>query len=124
MAIGMMRGVRPRPGGRPRGSPEGRTLNGPARAWGGAPCPAGDPPLARPRKGPTEVPAAPAGATSPGAALVPAPRSKPSLGSHRGCSLAGRCYCQSHVITASSVPFRVSLFKAPGLICLVSPQLT
>ena len=57
MAIGMMRGVRPRPGGRPRGSPEGRTLNGPARAWGGAPCPAGDPPLARPRKGPTEVPA-------------------------------------------------------------------
>jgi hypothetical protein len=59
VATGMMRGVRPRPGGRPRGSPEGRTLNGPARAWGGAPsrCPAGDPPLARPRKGPIEVPA-------------------------------------------------------------------
>ncbi len=89
---------------------------GPVPSRGPAPSPA--PERAHRGAGP------PAGATSPGAALVPAPRSKPSLGSHRGCSLAGRCYCQSHVITASSVPFRVSLFKAPGLICLVSPQLT
>ncbi len=124
------------PGGRPRGSPESRTLNGPARAWGGAPCPAGDPPQARPRKGPAEVPARLPGPPRRGLPLSRCPGASPACqwaataraaAAHwQGLSLpvarAGRCHCQWHVITASSVPFRVSLFKAPGLICLLSPQ--
>ncbi len=127
MAIGMMRGVRPRPGGRPPAGIARRShAERAGEGLGRGPVPSGDPPLARPRKGPTEVPARLPGPPRRGLPLSRRPGASPAWQppEGRGCSLAGRCYCQSHVITASSVPFRVSLFKAPGLICPVSPQLT